>query len=48
MPIYSFVCEICGARFDRFLHFSDDFNHVRVPMGMNKVRRVVYSPNRRI
>jgi putative FmdB family regulatory protein len=43
MPIYSFVCEICGERFDRFLHFSDDSNDMRCPNGHEKVRRV-YTP----
>jgi putative FmdB family regulatory protein len=44
MPIYSFVCEICGARFDRFLHFSDDANQVVCPNGHEKVRRIYTAP----
>jgi putative FmdB family regulatory protein len=44
MPIYSFVCEICGVQFDKFLHFSDDSHYVVCPNGHEKVRRVYTAP----
>ncbi len=45
MPVYSFVCPVCGARFDERLSFSEDTNHVSCPNGHEGVRRVFSTPS---
>jgi putative FmdB family regulatory protein len=44
MPTYSYVCDICGEKFDRFVRFSEDPNHVACPNHHQAVRRVFTTP----
>ncbi len=45
MPVYSFVCPICGARFDERLSFSENLEQVTCPNGHRHVRRVYSVPS---
>ncbi|MDD2522088.1 MAG: zinc ribbon domain-containing protein [Anaerolineaceae bacterium] len=43
MPVYSYVCEECGHRFDQFQHFTDDALTV-CPNCCQVALRKVYTP----
>ena len=44
MPVYEFVCEKCGARFEKQVRFSEDPDHVVCPNGHVQTRRVFTPP----
>ena len=43
MPVYSYLCEECGHRFDQFQHFTDDPLTV-CPVCSQVALRKVYTP----
>jgi len=43
MPVYSYLCEDCGHRFDEFQHFTDDPLTV-CPVCSQVALRKVYTP----
>ena len=43
MPVYSYLCEECGHRFDQFQHFTDDPLTVCPVCGQVALRKV-YTP----
>ena len=45
MPVYSFVCPVCGERFDERLSFNEDMHRVTCPNGHVGVRRVFSTPS---
>lgn len=44
MPVYSFVCPVCGDHFDQKLSFRDDAHNVSCPRGHAPARRVFSAP----
>jgi putative FmdB family regulatory protein len=44
MPVYSFICSVCGERFERKSSFSEDHMHFVCPNGHEQVRRVYSAP----
>lgn len=45
MPVYSFVCPVCGAHFDERLSFSANTNEIICPNGHRGARRVFSAPS---
>jgi putative FmdB family regulatory protein len=44
MPVYSFVCPVCGEHFDEKLSFQDNARNVSCPRGHDGARRVFSAP----
>ncbi len=44
MPVYTFVCPICGARFEKQVSFNGDIEELRCPNGHTHVRKVFSAP----
>ena len=44
MPEYSFVCQECGAHFDRHLDFNQSRANLVCPNGHHQIRRVYTAP----
>jgi putative FmdB family regulatory protein len=44
MPTYNYVCELCGARFEKNVRFSDNPNQAECPNGHAQTRRVFTAP----
>jgi putative FmdB family regulatory protein len=44
MPVYNFVCKVCGAKFEEFISFNEDPEHVSCPNGHRQVRQVFSPP----
>lgn len=44
MPVYSFVCPVCGAHFDQRHSFQDDLRRVVCPNGHTGAHRVYSVP----
>lgn len=45
MPVYSYSCNVCGAKFDRELSFKDDYSKVVCPNGHSQVRKIYFTPS---
>lgn len=45
MPVYSFVCPVCGAHFDQRLAYTDDLHGVVCPNGHPGARRIFSAPS---
>jgi putative FmdB family regulatory protein len=44
MPLYNFICQTCGERFEERLSFQDPNDHVTCPHGHSGARRVFSAP----
>lgn len=44
MPFYSYVCQICGRKFEYYASFKDHREKVSCPQGHADVRRVYSIP----
>jgi putative FmdB family regulatory protein len=44
MPVYSFVCPVCGEQFDEKFSFRDELHNVSCPRGHAGARRVFSAP----
>jgi putative FmdB family regulatory protein len=44
MPTYEYVCEQCGKKFEKLVHFDEDPDKVVCPEGHLHVRRVFSAP----
>lgn len=44
MPTYSYVCDTCGTRFEKYVRFSEDPDKVFCPNGHRQVRREFTPP----
>lgn len=44
MPVYSFVCPVCGEHFEARLSFQGDMSEVVCPQGHRGARRVFTPP----
>lgn len=44
MPVYSFVCPVCGQHFDERFSFQDDAHNVVCPQGHIGARQVYSAP----
>ncbi|HIE57438.1 MAG TPA: FmdB family transcriptional regulator [Anaerolineales bacterium] len=44
MPTYEYTCTICGAKFEKQLHFGDNTPHITCPNGHRQVRRRFSAP----
>jgi putative FmdB family regulatory protein len=40
MPVYSFICPVCGTRFDQRRSFQEDSHIAACPNGHDGARRV--------
>lgn len=45
MPIYSYICNDCGIKFERNISFKDNADHQNCPNGHLHVRRVFSPPS---
>jgi len=45
MPVYSFVCPVCGSHFEERLSFQADTHSILCPNGHDGVRRVFSAPS---
>ena len=45
MPVYSFICPVCGSHFDERMSFHADTQGVTCPNGHTGVRRVFSAPS---
>jgi len=45
MPVYNFLCPICGAQFEERLSFKDNFKEVLCPQGHPGARRIYSVPS---
>lgn len=45
MPVYSFVCPVCGTRFDQRFSFKDDARGGECPHGHPGAQRVYSAPS---
>ena len=44
MPTYEYECKVCQTHFEKFLHFTDDRDHVTCPLGHSETRRLLAHP----
>ncbi len=44
MPVYNYVCKVCGAKFEERVSFNDDPERVSCPNGHQHVRQVFSPP----
>lgn len=44
MPIYSYACQTCGRKFEKWSSFKDHQEKVTCPQGHTNVRRVYSAP----
>lgn len=45
MPVYSFVCPVCGSHFEQRMSFQADNHNIHCPNGHDGVRRVFSVPS---
>jgi putative FmdB family regulatory protein len=45
MPVYNFVCAVCGERFEQRLSFQDNTQQVACPNGHQMVKQVYSAPS---
>jgi putative FmdB family regulatory protein len=45
MPVYSYVCSVCGTSFEKELAVNGDNQSVACPNGHREVRKVYSVPN---
>ncbi len=44
MPTYAYACKVCGARFEKFVPFSQDAQLATCPNGHAQVQRIFSPP----
>lgn len=44
MPVYAYVCQECGARFEQFHRYSESGQLTRCPNGHSQIRKVWNAP----
>ncbi len=44
MPTYTFVCSVCGRRFDRVIPYQGRLGHPACPEGHTQIRRAYTNP----
>lgn len=45
MPVYEFICEECGAHFEKKMSFSENSSQVLCALGHFRVRKVLAHPS---
>lgn len=45
MPVYEYVCEECGAHFEKRLRFNENSSQVQCPLGHFRVRKALAHPS---